>query len=185
MHLRDAAQQTRVVRRLGAQALEPRQRRVAVQVTAGELGALLEQVAPLVAVGHPRLDEEAVERRVPAAELAVDGAQGAAHGDPLGLDLERLAVARDRLVALRAVTGRPVGFKAVVGATWWADALFEEIDKRGIESAPDFITVDGAEGGTGAAPIWMMILSAGSFAAANAPGAQVSSSGARVCSIPV
>jgi glutamate synthase domain-containing protein 2 len=33
------------------------------------------------------------------------------------------------------------------------DELFAEICGRGIDSAPDFITVDGAEGGTGAAPM--------------------------------
>jgi len=54
---------------------------------------------------------------------------------------------------VRKVTGRPVGFKTVVGASGWLDELFEEVKKRGIETAPDFITVDGAEGGTGAAPM--------------------------------
>ena len=34
----------------------------------------------------------------------------------------------------------------------WLGKLFEEVHKRGIESAPDFITVDSADGGTGAAP---------------------------------
>jgi glutamate synthase domain-containing protein 2 len=33
------------------------------------------------------------------------------------------------------------------------DELFAEVRNRGIASAPDFITVDGAEGGTGAAPM--------------------------------
>ena len=63
----------------------------------------------------------------------------------------------DELLAMidriRTVTGRPVGFKTVIGAYGWLDDLFSEINKRGIESAPDFITVDGAEGGTGAAPM--------------------------------
>lgn len=54
---------------------------------------------------------------------------------------------------IRTVTGKPVGFKAVVGAYGWLDNLFREINAIGIESAPDFITVDGAEGGTGAAPM--------------------------------
>lgn len=54
---------------------------------------------------------------------------------------------------IRAVTGKPVGFKTVIGAYGWLDSLFEEINKRGKDSAPDFITVDGAEGGTGAAPM--------------------------------
>ena len=59
----------------------------------------------------------------------------------------------DMIDRVRRVTGKPVGFKAVIGSWDWLDTLFEEVHKRGIESAPDFITVDGAEGGTGAAPL--------------------------------
>ncbi len=59
----------------------------------------------------------------------------------------------DMIERIRRVTGRPVGFKAVMGAWGWLDLLFEEVHRRGVESAPDFITVDGAEGGTGAAPL--------------------------------
>ena len=54
---------------------------------------------------------------------------------------------------IREVTGKPTGFKAVLGAYGWLDSLFAEINKTGIERAPDFITVDGADGGTGAAPM--------------------------------
>ena len=59
----------------------------------------------------------------------------------------------EMLTRIRSVTGKPVGFKAVIGAWGWLDELFKEIHRRGVESAPDFITVDGAEGGTGAAPM--------------------------------
>ncbi len=62
----------------------------------------------------------------------------------------------DFIKRVRMVTGKPVGFKAVIGTASWLDSLFEEINKRGIESAPDFITVDGADGGTGAAPMPLM-----------------------------
>lgn len=54
---------------------------------------------------------------------------------------------------VREVTGKPTGFKTVIGAYGWLDSLCEEIHRRGIESAPDFITVDGGDGGTGAAPM--------------------------------
>jgi glutamate synthase domain-containing protein 2 len=57
---------------------------------------------------------------------------------------------------LRDVSGLPVGFKAVIGAYGWLEELFELIHKRGIESAPDFITVDSGDGGTGAAPMSLM-----------------------------
>lgn len=54
---------------------------------------------------------------------------------------------------VRTTTGKPVGFKTVVGATEFFDNLFEAINKRGIKSAPDFITIDSSDGGTGAAPM--------------------------------
>ena len=57
---------------------------------------------------------------------------------------------------IRDVTGLPVGFKSVIGAYGWLDELFELILERGVESAPDFITVDIGDGGTGAAPMSLM-----------------------------
>ena len=59
----------------------------------------------------------------------------------------------DMINHIRDVSGKPVGFKAVIGAYGWLDELFELVNKRGIESAPDFITVDSGDGGTGAAPM--------------------------------
>lgn len=59
----------------------------------------------------------------------------------------------DLIDRVRRVTGKPVGFKAVIGAYGWLEELFKEIHARGVESAPDFITVDSADGGTGAAPM--------------------------------
>ena len=59
----------------------------------------------------------------------------------------------DMIKRIREVTGKPVGIKAVIGEAGWLDSLFTKIRKRGADSAPDFITVDGAEGGTGAAPL--------------------------------
>lgn len=59
----------------------------------------------------------------------------------------------DMIAHIRDVTGKPVGFKAVIGAYGWLDALFALINERGPASAPDFITIDGGDGGTGAAPM--------------------------------
>lgn len=59
----------------------------------------------------------------------------------------------DMVDFVRSTTGKPVGIKAVVGAISFFDNLFKAIHKRGIESAPDFITVDSSDGGTGAAPM--------------------------------
>ncbi|ATG59556.1 MULTISPECIES: FMN-binding glutamate synthase family protein [Pseudoalteromonas] len=58
----------------------------------------------------------------------------------------------DMIATIRNTTGKPTGFKAVIGAYGWLATLFAEINHRGIESAPDFITIDSADGGTGAAP---------------------------------
>jgi glutamate synthase domain-containing protein 2 len=69
------------------------------------------------------------------------------------VDISSIHELLDMIGRIRDISGRPVGFKTVVGASGWLDELFEEINKRGIETAPDFITVDGAEGGTGAAPM--------------------------------
>ncbi|MEH6662384.1 MAG: FMN-binding glutamate synthase family protein [Parasphingorhabdus sp.] len=57
---------------------------------------------------------------------------------------------------VREVTGKPTGIKAVVGAYGWLEELCEAIHARGIESAPDFFTLDGGDGGTGAAPMPLM-----------------------------
>lgn len=57
---------------------------------------------------------------------------------------------------IRDLAGKPAGFKAVMGGLDWIDELCEEVHRRGIESAPDFIIVDGSEGGTGAAPQTLM-----------------------------
>lgn len=62
----------------------------------------------------------------------------------------------DMINHIREVTGKPVGFKAVLGSYGWLRSLAEEIHRRGIESAPDFITVDSGDGGTGAAPMPLM-----------------------------
>lgn len=58
----------------------------------------------------------------------------------------------DMINRVRDVTGKPVGFKTVLGSDQFPKDLCETILRRGIEQAPDFITVDGGEGGTGAAP---------------------------------
>lgn len=54
---------------------------------------------------------------------------------------------------VRDASGKPTGVKTVLGSEEMLDGLFSEILKQGPASAPDFITVDGAEGGTGAAPM--------------------------------
>ena len=62
----------------------------------------------------------------------------------------------DFIARVRDTTGKPTGFKTVIGSHGWLDELCEAILRRGLESAPDFITVDSADGGTGAAPMPLM-----------------------------
>ncbi len=62
----------------------------------------------------------------------------------------------DMIDRVRSLTGKPTGFKCVIGAYGWLEELCQEILERGIESAPDFITIDSKDGGTGAAPQSLM-----------------------------
>lgn len=64
----------------------------------------------------------------------------------------------DMIAHIRAVTGKPAGLKTAVGSEAAMEALFEAITARRTEEAPDFITIDGGEGGTGAAPMPLMDL---------------------------
>ncbi|MDF1629971.1 MAG: FMN-binding glutamate synthase family protein [Alcanivoracaceae bacterium] len=62
----------------------------------------------------------------------------------------------DMINRVREVTGKPVGIKFVVGSWQWLEDFFIEIGRRGIESAPDYISIDSGDGGTGAAPMSLM-----------------------------
>lgn len=59
----------------------------------------------------------------------------------------------DMIERIRSVSGKPVGFKTVVSSVQWLEELCMLVNARGEEFAPDFITVDGGDGGTGAAPM--------------------------------
>lgn len=97
---------------------------------------------------------------LPAAKVTDEIA--AIRGIPVGEDsispnrhpeVDSAADLLDMIARVRDVTGKPVGFKAVIGSYGWLQELFQDVQRRGIESAPDFITVDSADGGTGAAPM--------------------------------
>jgi glutamate synthase domain-containing protein 2 len=62
----------------------------------------------------------------------------------------------DMTARIREVTGKPVGFKTVIGSYGWLDEICALIRERGLEAAPDFITIDSGDGGTGAAPMPLM-----------------------------
>lgn len=80
-------------------------------------------------------------------EVGVDCVSPSAH-DAFSTPLELCAFI-DRLRDLSG--GKPVGFKLCVGHPWEWFAIAKAIKESGV--GPDFITVDGAEGGTGAAPV--------------------------------
>ncbi|MDG2461126.1 MAG: FMN-binding glutamate synthase family protein [Luminiphilus sp.] len=67
-------------------------------------------------------------------------------------DIRSSAELLDFIATVRDLTGKPAGIKFVMGQTDWLDDLLAEINARGAASAPDFITLDSADGGTGAAP---------------------------------
>lgn len=58
----------------------------------------------------------------------------------------------DMVARVREATGKPVGLKTAIGGWNFMHELCEAVARRGPAFAPDFITVDGGEGGSGAAP---------------------------------
>ena len=62
----------------------------------------------------------------------------------------------DMITRIREASGKPCGFKTAVGPSAFLDELCQAIERRGATCAPDFITVDSGDGGTGAAPMSLM-----------------------------
>nr|WP_242007492.1 FMN-binding glutamate synthase family protein [Luteimonas cucumeris] len=92
----------------------------------------------------PKVSAEiAVTRGVPEGVECVSPAQHSAFSTPVGL-LEFVA----RLRELSG--GKPTGFKLAIGHPWEWFGIAKAMAETGL--LPDFIVVDGAEGGTGAAP---------------------------------
>ena len=58
----------------------------------------------------------------------------------------------DMVVRVRDLTGRPVGVKTAIGGWKFMNDLADGVHRRGLEHAPDFLVIDGGEGGSGAAP---------------------------------
>ncbi len=62
----------------------------------------------------------------------------------------------DKIARVRELTGKPVGVKTAVGGWQFINELCEAVNRRGLEYAPDFLAIDGGEGGSGAAPQALM-----------------------------
>ncbi len=91
--------------------------------------------------------EIAAIRGVPMGEDCVSPAAHASFSTPVGL---LQFVARMRELS----GGKPAGFKLCIGHPWEFMAICKAMLETGI--TPDFIVVDGKEGGTGAAPLEFM-----------------------------
>jgi glutamate synthase domain-containing protein 2 len=93
----------------------------------------------------PKVTEEIAEARgVPMGEDCISPAAHSRFSTPTEL--------LDFIVELRSLSGgKPVGFKFCVGHVWEWFAIAKAMHERQV--FPDFIVVDGAEGGTGAAPL--------------------------------
>jgi glutamate synthase domain-containing protein 2 len=93
----------------------------------------------------PKVTEEIAEARgIPVGVECISPAGHSAFSTPLEL--------MDFIATLKKLSGgKPVGFKLCLGHRWEFMAIAKAMLKTGIK--PDFIVVDGAEGGTGAAPV--------------------------------
>jgi glutamate synthase domain-containing protein 2 len=58
----------------------------------------------------------------------------------------------DRVGMIRDLTGRPVGVKTAIGGWEFISDLCNAVLRRGLQAAPDFLVIDGGEGGSGATP---------------------------------
>ena len=68
------------------------------------------------------------------------------------VDIANMDQLLDSIAHVRDLTRKPVGIKTAVGGRWFANDLCERILARGPAFAPDFLVIDGGEGGSGAAP---------------------------------
>ena len=92
-----------------------------------------------------KVDEEIAKiRGVPVGKTVISPPAHSAFSTPEGL-LEYVEQLRD------LTDGKPIGFKLCIGRRSEFMGICKAMLKTGI--TPDFITVDGAEGGTGAAPV--------------------------------
>lgn len=67
-------------------------------------------------------------------------------------DISNVDELLDKIAYIRDLTGRPVGVKTAIGGWRFMNELCDAISRRGLEYAPDFLAIDGGEGGSGAAP---------------------------------
>jgi glutamate synthase domain-containing protein 2 len=67
-------------------------------------------------------------------------------------DIASMTELLERIAWIRDLTGRPVGVKTAIGGWQFMHELADQVHRKGPEFAPDFLVIDGGEGGSGAAP---------------------------------
>ncbi len=67
-------------------------------------------------------------------------------------DISNMNELLDKVAYIRDLTGRPVGVKTAIGGWRFMNEMADTVHRRGLEFAPDFLVIDGGEGGSGAAP---------------------------------
>ena len=125
--------------RFAKQARDPQVRMIEIKLSQGAKpghGGILPK--------HKVTEEISATRGVPMGEDCISPSRHSAFSTPLEM--------MQFIAQLRELSGgKPVGFKLCLGHPW----EFMGIAKAMLESGilPDFIVIDGAEGGTGAAPL--------------------------------
>jgi glutamate synthase domain-containing protein 2 len=138
-----------------------------VREASGELSEQrVKQIAPHVRAFEIKLSQGAKPGKggiLPAAKVSEEIAaiRGIpAHRDSISpnrhRDIADAADLLDQIARLRDLTGKPVGVKTAIGGWEFIQDLCEVVQRRGLEWAPDFLVIDGGEGGTGAAPQALM-----------------------------
>jgi glutamate synthase domain-containing protein 2 len=125
--------------RFAEQASDPQVRMIEIKLSQGAkpgLGGIL-PAAKVTA-------EIALTRGIPVGENCISPARHRAFSTPLEL---MHFIGRLR----RLSKGKPVGFKLCIGQPWEFMGMVKAMRETGI--LPDYIVVDGAEGGTGASPL--------------------------------
>ena len=103
-----------------------------------------------------------VEFRMCDSTTKVDEVIASSRGIPIGEDsispgrhpeIENVESLLNFITYVRDISGKPTGIKCVIGQSEWLDDMCHQILKKGLKYAPDFITVDSGDGGSGAAPM--------------------------------
>jgi glutamate synthase domain-containing protein 2 len=67
-------------------------------------------------------------------------------------DISNMSELLEKIAWMRDLTGKPIGVKTAVGGWRFMNEMADIVHRRGLEFAPDFLAIDGGEGGSGAAP---------------------------------